>query len=52
VQRGLGAALAARVARAIVAGEAARFAPGGQKVEAVTELVSCLSIVDDDGRST
>jgi hypothetical protein len=52
VQRGLGAALASRVARAIVAGEAARFAPGGQKLEAVTEIVSCLVMVDDDGRST
>jgi len=52
VERGLGAGLAARVARAIVAGEAARFAPGGQKAEAVTELLACLAVVDDEaGRS-
>jgi hypothetical protein len=55
VQRGLGAHLAGRVARAILAGEAARFAPGGQKAEAVAELLACLMLVDgrdgDAGRS-
>lgn len=52
VERGLGAGLAGRVARAILAGEAARFAPGGQKAEAVGELLACLGLVDDAGSST
>jgi hypothetical protein len=52
VERGLGAGLAGRIARAILAGEAARFAPGGQKAEAVAELLACLALVDEEsGRS-
>jgi hypothetical protein len=46
-ERGLDARLAARVAEAIVRGESARFAPGGQRVEAVTELVACIQLVDE-----
>lgn len=52
VERGVGAGLAARVARAFLASEAARFAPGGQKTEAVAELLACLALIDEEsGRS-
>ncbi|HEY1100602.1 MAG TPA: hypothetical protein VGF99_16805, partial [Myxococcota bacterium] len=43
VARGLDEVTAAAVARAVVDAEAARFAPGGQKQQAVTQ---CLTLVD------
>lgn len=45
--RGVEHGLAARVAEAILRGEAARFAPGGQQSEAVDELVACIAQLDD-----
>jgi hypothetical protein len=47
MERGLDAHLAARVAEAIVRGESARFAPGGQRSEAVSDLVACIGLVDE-----
>jgi hypothetical protein len=47
VDRGVEARLAARAAEAILRGEAARFAPGGQQAEAVHELVACIALVDN-----
>ena len=46
VRRGIGEGIAAAVARSIVDAEAARFAPGGQKQQAIQQCLEVATAVD------